>query len=216
MSKDLLPEIKRIYNTISDKIITRLQDFRNTWQQGTDESIFLELVFCLLTPQSKANCCWDAVECMLDKDLLYTARPERLSDELNRVRFKHTKARRIVEVRNKFLTKNKFSVKQRLSEFDDPIKMRKWLVDNIKGLGYKEASHFLRNIGFGEKLAILDRHILRNLVSFGVINEIPKSLSPSKYLEIEEKMKRFAEEINIPLAHLDILLWYKETGYIFK
>ncbi|GAJ17855.1 unnamed protein product, partial [marine sediment metagenome] len=30
----------------------------------------------------------------------------------------------------------------------DEIKLREWVVKNFKGLGYKEASHFLRNIGY--------------------------------------------------------------------
>jgi N-glycosylase/DNA lyase len=83
-------------------------------------------------------------------------------------------------------------------------------------MGYKEASHFLRNIGFADDLAILDRHILKNLKIFGIIEEIPKSLSKKKYLEIEEKMRNLANEVNIPLSHLDLLFWSKETGEIFK
>ena len=83
-------------------------------------------------------------------------------------------------------------------------------------MGYKEASHFLRNIGFADYLAILDRHILKNLKIFGIIEEIPKSLSKKKYLEIEEKMRNLANEVNIPLSHLDLLFWSKETGEIFK
>lgn len=54
-------------------------------------------------------------------------------------------------------------------------------------MSYKEASHFLRNVGFGENIAILDRHILRNLVKLEVIDELPKTLTPKLYLEIEEK-----------------------------
>lgn len=87
---------------------------------------------------------------------------------------------------------------------------------NVKGMGYKEASHFLRNIGLADDLAILDRHILKNLKIFGIIEEIPKSLSKKKYLEIEEKMRNLANEVNIPLSHLDLLFWSKETGEIFK
>jgi N-glycosylase/DNA lyase len=83
-------------------------------------------------------------------------------------------------------------------------------------MGYKEASHFLRNIGFADDLAILDRHILKNLKIFGIIEEIPKSLSKKKYLEIEEKMRNLANEVNIPVSHLDLLFWSKETGEIFK
>ena len=87
---------------------------------------------------------------------------------------------------------------------------------NVKGMGMKEASHFLRNIGFGGELAILDRHILKNLVAVGVIPEIPKSLSPKKYLAIESAMLEFSRSMGIPMDHLDIVLWYKEAGAIFK
>ena len=76
--------------------------------------------------------------------------------------------------------------------------------------------HFLRNIGLGEKIAILDRHILRNLVLLGVVEEMPESLSRSKYLQIEKDLLEFSKHIGIPPAHLDLLLWYKETGEIFK
>jgi N-glycosylase/DNA lyase len=93
---------------------------------------------------------------------------------------------------------------------------REWLVANINGMSYKEASHFLRNIGMGQDLAILDRHILKNLVRLGVIQEIPSSISPRKYLDIEEKMRRFCTREKIPMDHLDMLLWCRETGEIFK
>jgi len=93
---------------------------------------------------------------------------------------------------------------------------REWLVKHIKGLGYKEASHFLRNIGVGEKFAILDRHIMRNLIKFKVIEKLPKSMSPKIYIEIEQKMKQFANKNKIPLCELDLLFWSMETGSIFK
>ena len=74
----------------------------------------------------------------------------------------------------------------------------------------------MRNIGLGENLAILDRHILKNLKSLGVIQKIPDSLSRSRYNNIERRMKKFSEEINIPVGHLDLVMWYKETGEVFK
>ena len=93
---------------------------------------------------------------------------------------------------------------------------REWIVKNIKGMSYKEASHFLRNIGFGEDIAILDRHILKNLVKLEVIDELPKSLTPKLYMEIEEKMRKYCEFVKIPMDEMDLLLWYKEAGVIFK
>jgi len=65
-------------------------------------------------------------------------------------------------------------------------------------------------------MAILDRHILKNLHLLGVIAKIPESLSKTTYRQIESKMEKFAVSVNIPFAHLDLLLWYKETGEIFK
>jgi len=92
---------------------------------------------------------------------------------------------------------------------------REWLVENVKGYGFKEASHFLRNIGYRE-LAILDRHILKYLVEFGVIEKVPKSLTKKNYMEIEEKFKQFSGRVGIPMDELDLLFWSLETGEIFK
>jgi N-glycosylase/DNA lyase len=89
-------------------------------------------------------------------------------------------------------------------------------VKKIKGIGYKEASHFLRNIGLGEKMAILDRHILKNLKNYGLIKEIPKTLTRGKYLKIEKKYIEFSKKLNIRPDELDLILWAKETGYVFK
>jgi N-glycosylase/DNA lyase len=92
---------------------------------------------------------------------------------------------------------------------------RDWLVENVDGLGLKEASHFLRNTGvFGH--AILDRHVLKNLVKMGVISEIPKSLGRKNYLVIEEKFKRYAAESGFSVEELDLLFWSDETGFVFK
>ena len=98
----------------------------------------------------------------------------------------------------------------------DAIQAREWLVFNIKGFGYKEASHFLRNIGFGENMAILDRHILKHMVNNKVIPEIPKSITPKIYKDLEQKFISYANEVSIPPAHLDLLFWSEEAGEIFK
>lgn len=103
-----------------------------------------------------------------------------------------------------------------LKKFLSPAGAREWLIKNVNGLGRKEASHFLRNIGLGKEFAILDVHIMRNLKWFNVIDEIPEQLTDKKYLEIEAKMKKFSKDAGIPLNALDLLLWSKETGFLFK
>jgi len=210
-----IENIKRIYSKIKNDIEKRLKDFKERWKSN-DEKIFYELVFCLLTPQSKAKVCWNAVERMTKKNLILGGDKKEIIDAIEGVRFKYKKAEYIIEARNLFSIDGKIKIKDFIKKIMPPSNAREWMVKNVKGMGYKEASHFLRNIGFGENFSILDRHILKNLKFIGIIEEIPSSLNKNRYITIEKKMKKFSEEIEIPLSHLDLVLWYKETGEIFK
>jgi len=84
----------------------------------------------------------------------------------------------------------------------------------VKGIGYKESSHFLRNVGFDD-YAIIDFHIIDLLVKYQLIKR-PKTITKNKYLEIEKILKKIAEKTNLTLAELDLYLWYMETGKILK
>ncbi len=209
-------ELNKIYKSIKKAIILRLKEFKNLWKKGSEEDVFKELIFCLLTPQSKAEKCWEVVINLQNKNLLFNGKIDEIINELKNVRFRFKKAKYILEARKKFLIDGSLKIKEKLKKFNNMFEAREWLVKNIKGIGYKEASHFLRNIGIGENLAILDRHILKNLKLYGVIDKIPKNLNKKNYLEIERKMKKFSKKINIPISHLDFVLWYKERGKIFK
>ena len=205
MEKETLSveELASIYLPIKPQIESRLQDFSRIWKQASEEELFRELVFCLLTPQSKARTCWRAVERLERKCMIKEAGPEEITRELVGVRFNLRKGDYICLARSRF---SSCSLRDTLAGFSDAFAAREWLVANIKGLGYKEASHFLRNIGLGGDLAILDRHILKNLALLGVIDEVPASPSKKLYLEIEKKMIDFSREAKIPMPHLDLQL----------
>lgn len=213
---EALHSLKKLYSLKKIEICQRLKDFKRLWLKGSNEDIFKELAFCIFTPQSKAKICWKAIERLRFKKLLFKNTPEEIIREIRDVRFKNKKVNYLIKARTFFSKNGRLHIKSVLKEFNDIYKCREWLVKNILGIGYKEASHFLRNIGLGDKIAILDRHILKNLKDFNIINKIPTSLNKSQYLEIEKKMSNFSREINIPLPHLDLLLWCKETGEIFK
>ena len=208
-------ELRALYRERRDAIQKRLQEFKQV-MKWNDNDVFAELCFCLLTPQSSAKVCWAAVTRLKQQTLLLKGGAVELEPLLKEVRFGDSKARYIVEARNMFSRDGRLELKPRIASFYNPFELREWLVENVKGLGYKEASHFLRNIGLGEEFAILDRHILRNLNRLGVIPEIPTTITKKRYLEMEEKLRRFAKEIGIPMADLDLLFWSKETGWIFK
>ncbi|MBI2232553.1 MAG: N-glycosylase/DNA lyase [Candidatus Aenigmarchaeota archaeon] len=205
--------LRQQYKERKNVIKQRLKEFKDV-RNKDGNVIFAELAFCLLTPQSNGRRCWVAIEKLQTHDVLFSGKVNQIKKIIKAyARFHHTKARHIVYNR-KFL--NGSNVTKHLNEFSDAKQAREWLVKNIKGFGYKEASHFLRNIGYWEDIAILDRHILKNLVKHGAIESLPKSLTPKKYLEIEEKMKEFADRINIPFPELDLLFWSEETGEVFK
>jgi len=211
-----IEEIRAIYNSKREEIGLRLHEFEKIWKTGTREEIFAELVFCILTPQSRGISCWAAVENMMKKGVLLAGDASQIVKELNKVRFLYKKSEYIIEARKKFLDDSKVSIKSIINRINDGHKAREWLVKNVKGIGYKEASHFLRNIGFQQNLAILDRHIVKNLKFIGVLKEIPGSISRRRYLDIEKRMMEFSEAVQIPMGHLDLVMWYKETGEIFK
>lgn len=208
-------EIKKILDIIKTDVDKRINDFKSLWINADDKRLFQELAFCLLTPQSKAQNAWKTILILSENNLLFTGQANEISEYLNYVRFKNNKANYIVKARNMFFNTNK-GIKETLSNFSSVNEKRNWLLKNITGFGLKESSHFLRNIGFVENISILDRHILKNLKKFNVIDEIPQNLSGKKYYEIENKMKQFSKKINISLGYLDFIFWYKATNTLFK
>jgi len=204
------------YEKRKPQIKERLEEFSRV-HKGKDEDIFQELGFCILTANANALQCDKAIKELRATGLLFKGNAHQIWPKLRgRVRFHNKKASFIVEARKLFKKGDKIDLKKKL-DFKDVFKLREWLVENIKGYGYKEASHFLRNIGLGREIAILDRHILKNLHKYGVIDKIPDSVGARKvYLDIEDKMRRFSKKTGIPLDEMDLLFWSMQTGFIFK
>lgn len=210
-------ELEKIYFEKKEDIKKRLEEFKTVWREGDNRDIHVELSFCILTPQSKAKNAWQAITTLRDNGLLFQGSADEIVEYLNIVRFKNNKAKYLVELREQMKDENgELITKDFFEKFETPANAREWIVKNIKGMAYKEAGHFLRNVGFGEEVAILDRHILRNLVRLEVIDEIPKTITPKLYLAIENKMKEYCKNVGIPMDELDLLLWYIEAGEIFK
>jgi len=211
-----IKDLAEVYKIRKSQIKSRLADFKKVYA-ADGARWFEELCFCLCTPQSKAVNCDKAV-CNLKKTkTLFKGPAEKIASQLRGlVRFHNNKSKYIVQARKIFYKNGKVDIKNRVNSFRDEKKARLWLVENINGISLKEASHFLRNIGMGDDLAIIDRHILTNLKKYGAIKNLPKSITPKQYFLLEEKMRQFSKKINIPMAELDLLFWSNQTGHIFK
>jgi N-glycosylase/DNA lyase len=209
-----MTDLTAIYAQIRPAIEARLEDFRKLWATGSDKDVFKEMCFCCCTPQNNAHKAWGAVCRLEERSLLETGTAPEIAEVLhNGVRFHQNKAGYIVKNRGEFYPDTKERV-SRLLQTDSPIEARNRLAERAAGWGLKEASHFLRNIGFGGGICILDRHILRQLAVYGLWTERP--LNRAVYLETEQQMISFAEQESIPVDALDLVLWFKETGELFK
>jgi len=165
-------------------------------------SLFKELAFCILTAGTSAELGIKTMDFLGDTITLGTEKEIR--EKLKKVyRFHTIRAGYLFNARNSF---------KKLKISSPSIRIE--LVKNIKGIGMKEASHFLRNIGFKD-YSIIDFHIVDVLVNHGLI-EKPKAVTMKKYLEIEDVLCSLAKLTKTSLGELDLYLWYHETGKILK
>jgi len=174
---------------------------------------FIELVYCLLTAYSSAERAQFCVQALEDCGALVDGNTREVAETLRLEghRFADRRAEYIVSVR----TVGR-KIKQIIQGFQTLSAAREWLVKHVKGLGWKEASHFLRNVGYLD-VAILDRHILSNMSEHGLIDDSRgKGLTKRRYLEYEGLLKKVADKIDMPLGEMDLYLWYRKTGKVLK
>jgi len=210
----LAKEVERLR---SDPEVRSMVDQRITEFQGIrkqDSRVwFVELTYCLLTAYSSAVSGQLCVDALCDCGALLDGSVEEVEETLRCQghRFAGRRAEYIVEAR-----RLSTSLKEVIEGFEDTKEARRWLVYNVKGLGYKEASHFLRNVGFLD-VAIIDRHILSNMREHGVIgDDRRKGLTKRRYLEYERILEKVAEKVGMSLGEMDLYLWYRKTGKVLK
>ncbi len=206
----LLREIDLLkQNGVSAQILQRYSEFKS-FAHRPEEDWFSELCFCLLTANSSAEMGLK-VQSALGFEGFYNLPHKKLVSELKKLgyRFYNRRAEFIAGARAHY------GIKQKLSEFPDDREKRLFLVENVKGLGFKEASHFLRNTGH-DNVAILDRHILRAMHGHALIPQIPKTISKKNYLELESVLDNFLPLTGLNHSLLDLHLWYLKTGKVLK
>ncbi len=205
----MLPtEMRLRYKTLQKEIEARLNDFASVQK----EMWCYELCYCLLTPQSKARNA-DSVVRLL-QSLNFEKHPFNaaaiLASSEHYIRFHNTKARRILA-----MTEQIDAVKGLLASGLHPQEERMWLTANIVGLGMKESSHFLRNIG-RRGLAIIDRHIIKHLNNCGIEADAKRIGNKKYYEDVENRWLNFCKLEGITIDEMDLLFWSAETGEILK
>jgi len=205
----LTESLLQTYQQIEPQIKSRLQSFKNI----TEDQYFYELCFCLCTPFTKAK---NAV--LVQEQLMKNNFKENDIDVTSilrmpehYIRFHNKKSEFLYELKMGYS-----SIEQTIILTKDSFELRNYLRKNVKGLSFKESSHFLRNIG-RTGLAIIDRHTFKNLCNLKVVNTTtPYPTSKQSYLEIEKAWIEYSEFVGISLEELDFLFFYNQTKSILK
>ncbi len=220
MKKETQPltieKIKAAYVERRTEIQQRTAEFEAVWKDGSHERLWEEMVFCFFTGGCSAKMGLRSIEAV--RPLLLTGTHEELMNALvGRHRYPRARSGYIVASRDFLQEHCNLELRKKLESFENHLERRDWLVKEkrIKGLGYKEASHFLRNIGL-KGYAILDKHILRSLAELKIIDDPKPPNTKLKYLTIEENLKNLAETLKIDFDELDLVLWSMKTGEILK
>jgi len=206
--EELLKELEKIRKEAKPLVEERFEEFKRLGREGTEEDLFCELSFCVLTANWSAEGGMRAQE-KIGKGFVHLPLDE-LAEKLKEV------GHRYPQKRAEFIVANRWLI-GKLKDLvnGDPFLSREFLVKNAKGIGWKEASHFLRNTGV-EDLAILDKHVLRLMKKHGLIQEIPKGWTRNKYLYVESILRKVAERFGEPLGKFDLYLWYLVKGKVDK
>jgi N-glycosylase/DNA lyase len=208
--ENLIKKISALKSSnIREIVDERIREFKALGRKG-DKDWFSELCFCILTAASTAKL-GIKIQNELGADGFLTLPYQKLVSKLKSVghRYCDQRAERIAKAR-KF-----YNIKEIVSRFPDERSARAWLAENVDGIGYKEASHFLRNVGYSD-VAILDRHILSLMRQYELPEGAPKTPTKKKYLAAEEKLRKLSQRTDLSLAELDLYLWYMETGVVLK
>lgn len=225
MDKEYAKHLMGIYKDkiLHERMKRRLEYFERVYKRENDKRLFAELAFCICTPQTKARSGAAAIIDLYNHNLLFKGSEESIANILiKHVRFHNMKARNIVLARKLYFPKEKFILRERIDDAiknDSIVSLRNELAKEVKGYGLKEASHFLRNIGFGQKIAILDRHIMRVMSKLDILPESmtqKTSLTKNNYMSCESNLVEYSKKEKIPMEYLDFVFWYDATNDIFK
>ncbi len=213
MKEEAYERLRLAYLEKRDSIGARLREFKDVFKNGDDRRVFEELAFCILT--SAVGPKVGLLSLGSIRDVLMEGGEDELYRRLLGVHKYPEKAGFIVETREYLKREFDFKLKDLILSFKDPMERRDFfaLNRNIRGIGYLQASHFLRNIGFSG-YAILDKNVILSLYNLGVIENPRPPTTRNRYLEVEERLKGLAEDLGIGFDELDLLLWSERTGHI--
>jgi N-glycosylase/DNA lyase len=191
--------------------------------EPNERDLWWELSTCVLSSQVPFSLAVSAANEIDKKGLLLTENDdievlahklfEVLSSPLNveggtrKYRFPELRSRHLAATHT-IVTKEYGSLVKLLASFDNASEARSWLIKHVPGLGPKQSSMFLRNIGASYELAILDRHVLNYMSALGIYSgDKPYISSINTYRQCEVLLRGHADDLECSVGLLDWAIW---------
>lgn len=223
-------DIERSVNGVAEYIESQNTRSHSDWRHSPEEGLWRELVSCILgsrtiyeTSQASTVHLWN--NRLLDPSRI-VAEPEIHEREIfaelskaiyppfgenggRRYQYPKSRSRYIIESASRLYSEGCETLGETLSSHEDGEAARAVLAETLVGIGYKQASLFLRNVSHSRDLAILDTHVMRfmklmKLVDNGRTLNLGKGTS---YICVENALRDYAESIGKSLSALDLAIW---------
>lgn len=128
-----------------------------------------------------------------------------------RYRYPRSRSRYIIATAQTLYGEDGSGLKNLLASAQDEYHARRLVERKATGVGYKQASLFLRNASYARNLAILDSHVLKFMTLVGLLDcfaSDPRSgFSPGQYSKVESRLFAYAMENGVSLSSLDLAVW---------
>lgn len=222
-----LPEIHNAIGEVYCALDNRSQG-RPQWAEMTEDDLWRELVACILGSRVRFEAAHSAVERLGQMGLLRQSRRSSRFDQYERdltgalsgeslaqddatpyrrYPFFRTRANQIRRAAER-LYGRRGSIRDVLDDECDPRGTRRRLASEVPGLGPKQASLFLRNIGYAAAIAILDVHVLTYMNVTGLASPAVKSVSTMRqYERLESALIGHAATLGYTPDHFDLAVW---------
>jgi len=198
------------------------------WKKMNEQAVWVELVGCILGSRVPYENAISALHRLVETDLIDPNkilknsvsaekkisielskpiyRPIKIDGEGRKYRYPNIRARNICECAITLYSDGN-NIKSLLKKTNDKY-IRDWISSNCAGVGPKQASLFLRNIGYSQKLAIIDSHVLRYMIKKELIPESTHyNINRSQYYHLENTFVEYAETLGIQPGTLDLAIW---------
>jgi N-glycosylase/DNA lyase len=227
-NNETLAQIAQEYSKLIDSF-----QRRKKWNEMSEKELWEELCLCILSSNVPYELALSAFRHLLSRHLLrqeWIVRsksafqhishellkraylPRRKNGSYRKYRFPNTRARNIVEAAKTLYQKN-HGIRRILKNSNYEREARSFLAKNVSGIGLKQASHFLRNVGYSSSLAIIDSHVITFLVEVGAVqDEKIKAVTPKTYIRLERILHKLCESFGFNLSIFDMAIWRYMRG----